>query len=276
MNVMRNIIVFSAIFLTTIILVVLGFIYAKTEEEKINWLAPIYDVSHQGDLAFVKYNEGKPEIYLKSDDSTRLVLQLSDTMEILDITFVPNNDNGDIIFSVTEGNHKELSSVVYLLDCDTSQTSILFEKDALITEITFDPKNEHKLYYLQANKFESYSPIAQAHPHEFDIYDFNVETEEHVQHTTLNKYSMSSLQVSDTKDAVYVQMDDDVDAHTAEEIFDVKERIFEIPLNDEKEMSVLTDPSRTIPVYDFAILPDDDAIVFQSISNFAAGDTYEY
>lgn len=274
MSVNKNTIIFSTIVLVTAMLIAVGLLFAKSDEEKINWLAEAYDVSEQGDIAFVKYNEGKPELYIKSADKIQLVAQLLDTKEITDLAFSPKGK--ELFYVEIEREKGKLHSKVNSVHIQSLETKHIFEDESIITEIEFDPKNEEKIYYLKAKTFENYSPIARAYPHEYDIYHFNLQTKEHVQHTDLNKYSMTSLQVSDVEDVVYVQMDDDLTADTPEDIFETKQRIFSIALAEEAGITVLTDPKRRVDVYDFALVPGEKAIVFQSISNYDAGGTFEY
>src|SRR5699024_3154524 len=159
---------------------------------------------------------------------------------------------------------------------DTFEMELLFQLDGLVTEIQFDPKDEQKLYYLLAATNESYSPIAKAHPHDFDIYHVDLSTKKHFMHTNLKQYSMRSLQVSAEKEAIYVQMDDESQDEFDEGYGESKQRIFELPLEPTEEMIVLSDVEREADVFDFSLVEGEEAIVFQSIANYNSGDIFEY
>lgn len=274
MNRLLKVLLFSIIFLTTALLIVLGIIFSKTEEEKINWLAEAYDVSETGDLVFVKYNEGVAEIYRNTDSHVEFIVSLQVEKELLDITFAPSGN--ELVFSTTDWEYERLVSDVQSLNLDTFEMETLFQLDGLVTEIQFDPKDSQKLYYLMAATNESYSPIAKAHPHDFDIYHVDLNTKKHFIHTNLKQYSMSSLQVSAEKEAIYVQMDDMSQVDTGEDYTEIKQRIFELPLESTEEMVALSDIERDVDIFDFSFLDGEKAIVFQSIANFNSGDIFEY
>lgn len=270
----RNSIIFSSIAVVTAMLIVFGFVFEKSEVEKINWLADAFDVSHTGDLAFIKYNMGIAEMYIKSEDEVQFIVSLSEEKEVVDLKYTP--DGKAIVLSTASWESDDLDSEVSLFHLDTFEWEELFDVEALITELQFDPKDANKLYYLMARTFESYSPIAREYPHGFDIFHVDLATKEHFTHSDLQKYSMASLQVSKEKEALYVQMDDDFFAETADEIFESKQRVFELQFGSTDGFTVITDPEREVDVYDFALIPGEPAMVFQSVANYGAGGTFEY
>src|SRR5690625_756144 len=71
-------------------------------------------------------------------------------------------------------------------------------------------------------------------------------------------------------------MIDDEDADSADEIFDAKQKIFQIPLDHPNELTIISDENREAEIYDFTLLPRDKGIIFQSASNYAADDTFKY
>src|SRR5699024_2548975 len=222
-------------------------VFSKTEEEKVNWLAEAYDVSEAGDLVFVKYNKGVAEIYQNTDGKVEFIVSLQAEKELLDITFTPSGS--ELVFSTTDWEYERLVSDVQSINLDTFEMELLFQLDGLVTEIQFDPKDEQKLYYLLAATNESYSPIAKAHPHDFDIYHVDLSTKKHFMHTNLKQYSMRSLQVSAEKEAIYVQMDDESQDEFDEGYGESKQRIFELPLEPTEEMIVLSDVEREADVF---------------------------
>ncbi|HZW68742.1 MAG TPA: hypothetical protein VFF20_09075 [Pseudogracilibacillus sp.] len=274
MSRLRKVLIFSSIALTTAVLLVLGMVFSKTEEEKVNWLAEAYDVSEAGDLVFVKYNKGVAEIYQNTDGKVEFIVSLQAEKELLDITFTPSGS--ELVFSTTDWEYERLVSDVQSINLDTFEMELLFQLDGLVTEIQFDPKDEQKLYYLLAATNESYSPIAKAHPHDFDIYHVDLSTKKHFMHTNLKQYSMRSLQVSAEKEAIYVQMDDESQDEFDEGYGESKQRIFELPLEPTEEMIVLSDVEREADVFDFSLVEGEEAIVFQSIANYNSGDIFEY
>lgn len=240
-----------------------------------NGLTEIFDVSPDGMIAYVAYHEGQQHIVLKTEREEQLALDVNKEKVILDIAFSP--DGSSLVYAITGKDiESELLSTVNVLDIDSLSDESLFQKDGIIAEVAFDPKDENQLFYLKADTYENYSPIARANPHDFDIYSYYLPKETHTEITNFEKYSMNSLQVSSEEEAVYIQMFDDALAETAEDIFDAQQKIFKVPLESPETLSVISDPKKEIDIYDFAMLPDEEKIVYQSISNAKSGGTFQY
>ncbi|MBO1001356.1 TolB family protein [Pseudogracilibacillus auburnensis] len=275
MNKKIIILIFSSIGLITSFLVIIGILFNKTEDEKINGLTEVYDVSVNGVIAYVSHSKGHPELYIKTEQEEKLALKLDVDQIITDMAFSPNGTT--LAYSISDEEVEDgLESSVQLLDIRSLDSKNLFQKATYITELAFDPKDENKLFYLSAETYENYSPIARAYPHDIDVFSYHLSEDIHIQHTEMASYSINSLQVSPTEDVVYVQMDDVADDATAEEIFEMKQQIFQIPLDKPEQFSVISDNDRDIDIYDFALVPNKEAMVFQSVSNASAGGTFQY
>src|SRR5699024_6976665 len=64
-----------------------------------------------------------------------------------------------------------------------------------VTEGAFSPDGK-SLYFLKADVYKNYSPIASERPHDFDIFRMDLESGETEQITDRKAYSMSSLEVT--------------------------------------------------------------------------------
>jgi len=162
-----------------------------------------------------------------------------------------------------------------LLTIETLEQKRLFGDRGLITEISFDPKDADRLFYVRAETYENYLPIASAYPHEFDLFSYCISDGEKTRHTELEQYSMRSLNVSRIDNAVFVQMDDDADVKTAEDIFETKQRIFRISTEQSEDISVISKQDRIIDIYDFAIVPNKNEVIFQSVSTTNKSSAHE-
>lgn len=270
------VILLSITFVTSI-LIVLGVVFNQKEDEKQQGLTEVFDASPDGTFAYVVYDKGKAGIYLQNDKEVfdNPVLQLNTDQTILDIDF--SADGLSLAFVVTDKEvTATLKSTVHLLTLASLEAKELFTDDGLITELDFDPKDQDILFYLRAGTFENYSPIASARPHDFDLYSYQISSNEHSQWTALLKYSMASLNVSSTTPFAFVQMFDDEYVETADDVFEAKQRIFQIPLDSSSDISVISQIDRDKDIYDFAIVPDKDEIVFQSVSKTGEQGIYEY
>lgn len=258
----------------TIALVFIGFMFNKTENEKQNGLSNQYDVSPKNTIAYVGYIEGKPRLFLHKGEESVAAVEYDENTQVLDPTF---KEDGTILAYITTNKDKEteLKSTVHFLDLSTSEVSQIFTDDSTITEVEFNPNGE-SLFYLRAGTYENYSPITGKRPHDFDVYEFNLTDKSLEQKTNLSQYSIHSLHVSADGERVFLQRDDDSSVETAEDSFNVKQRIFEIPLEQPEQMSVISEPDREVDVFSFTITPTEEEIIFQSISNPDDGGIYEY
>lgn len=274
MNKRKITLIFATIATVTVGLVIFGFVFKKTEEEKMNGLTEMFDISNDGTIAYVSYDKGEQQITITNgDEISNYYIYGKKTIQ--DIAFSPNGTT--LIYSVSPNDvETDLLSSVNALDVETLEETNLFQKTGLITEVAFDPKNGDQLFYLKAETFENYSPIARANPHDFDIFSYNITEEKHTQYTNLKQYSMDSLQVSPSDETVYIQMFDDAHAETAEDIFEAHLRIFKVPLDDPEGLTVISEPNKDIDIYDFVFLPVQDKIIYQSVSNANAGGTFQY
>ena len=264
------------LFCLTIALVVLGIFFNKTENEKQNGLSNDYDVSSQNAIAYVVYKEGKPQLFLRNEGESMatVVVEYDKETMILDPTF---SKDGSILAYITTNKDKEteLISAIHFYNMEKKEISDVFTDPSTITEIEFKPDGS-SLLYLSAGTYENYSPITGKRPHDFDVYELNLNEKSHVRKTNLQQYSIYSLNVAPSGDRVYLGRDDDSDIKTAEDSFQVKQRIFAIPLNHPEEMFVISDPDREVSIYSFTITPNGNELIFQSISNPDEGDIFEY
>ncbi|WP_077212773.1 TolB family protein [Bacillus dakarensis] len=258
----------------TIALVLIGLRFNKTENEKQNGLSNQYDVSPENTIAYVAYEEGKPQLFLHDGKEAAAAVEYDDNTLILDPTF---KEDGTILAYITTNKDKEteLISTVHFLDLSTKEVSQVFTDASTITEIEFNPKGE-SLLFLRAGTYENYSPITGKRPHDFDVYEYDLTDQSLEQKTNLSQYSIHSLHVSADGERVFLQRDDDSSVETAEDSFNVKQRIFEIPIEKPEQMSVISDPDREVDVFSFTITPSEEEIIFQSISNPDDGGTFKY
>lgn len=263
----------TGIAILTIVLIAVGLIFQQSDAEKRGGLSDVYDVDHNDRIGFVRYEEGKPGIYLKTDAEEKQLQQLEDTTTIADISFTP--DDSKLLYSIIDEAAQQTE--VHLLDVDTAESAlILSEDDALITELAFHPGDTDVFYYLRAATFENYSPIASARPHDFDLYRYDIEEEKEERLTNLTTYSMESLQLADDGETAYIQMFEYNDEETAEETFEAKQRVFEIPLDEPEQHTMINVPEDTEDIYDFAMFPGEETLIYQAVSNMEAGGTFEY
>lgn len=269
--------IFIPISFITIGLVVAGLVYQKSDLEKRQGVTDIFDISADGTIAFVAYEDGKAGIYLKEAEENveTPIVQLNIESTIRDIAFSPDGDSISYVVA-NKDVQANLESAVRSLSLQTGEDEELFTKSTLITEIAFNPQDARTLFYLNAGTFENYSPIASAHPHDFDLFSYNFTDQSHHRYTNLLKYSIGSLNISSSGTTAFVQMPDDEYAETAEDLFETKQKVFRIPLDSPEELSVVSDLRRGHDIYDFVIIGDRHEMIFQSVSKTGSNGIFEY
>lgn len=266
----------TIVVIITAILIAIGLLFGKGENEKRNGLSGDFDISLQETIAYVNYSDGKPEIYLYNPEQSleMKALELENDKLILDPSF--SNDGSTLAYiSMNKDPDEELASTVHQYDLETKEDRELFSVPSAITEIEFSPKGK-SLFYLQAGVFKNYSPIASKRPHDFDLHEYKFADNKQIKYTNLKKYSMDSLKIAQDGKSVFVQMPDDADVETAEDSFELNQRIFQIPLDQPTNLKVVSDPDRKTDIYDFTVLPNKKEFIFQSVSNPDSGDTFQY
>lgn len=266
--------VYGLIGLVTGVLIVMGVVFHKEDNEKQQGLTGVYDVSADGIIAHVEFEDGKAGLYF-SDKNEQPAVQLPVDQAIVDISF--SEDGNTLAYIVSD---KELDSAsgsaVRLLDVKSRTDQLAFTVPDLITEVVFDPKDSNRLFYLRAGVYTNYSPIVGKRPHDFDVHSYHLAEGTQTKYTNLKKYHMQSLQVSATDETVFVQMDDDEEVETAEDAFAPKQRIFQIPLAAPDEKTVISNPAGQEDVFDFLVLPERDELIYQAVSGTGANGIFEY
>jgi len=261
----------------TFSLVVIGLIFDKKEFEKQQGRTAIYDISPDGTIAYVFYNEGHPGIYLHNETANprEPLVELNIDRDIVDLSF--SADGKMLAYSSSYKNKREeLKSTIHVVYMDTNTEHELLAENTLITEVEYHPTNPDFIYYLKAGTFENYSPIASARPHDFDLFSYQFSNGETKQYTNLKKYMMESLRISAHENIAYVTMDDDEHVQTAEDVFETHQRIFSIDLNEPNAIVVASDESSDRDIYDFAVSPDALMFIYQTVANTGESGIFQY
>ncbi|MBM7714845.1 DUF5711 family protein [Siminovitchia sp. FSL H7-0308] len=266
----------TIVIILTLALIVIGLLFGKDEKEKQNGLSGDFDISKQGTIAYVHYLQGKPEIHLYNPEQSLKMkaLELENDQIIVDPSF--SNDGSTLVYiAANKDSDEKLASTVYQYDLEKKEVKELFSVQSAITEIEFSPTGT-SLFYLQAEVFKNYSPIASKRPHDFDLHEYRFADKKQMKHTNLKKYSMESLTIAQDGKSVFVQMPDDEDVNTAEGSFESFQRIFQIPLDQPTNLKVVSNPERKNDIYDFTVVPNKNEFIFQSVSNPDTGETFQY
>src|SRR5690625_235624 len=139
MNKKKVILLYGAIGMITIIFITIGLIFKKTDLEKLNGLTDIYDISSEGDIAYVSYDKGKSGIYLKSKNGDGLLTEYNEEKIIEDISFV--QDENLLVYSLID---RELDSdnvsSIHVLDITNGANRKLHESNGIITEVVAEDR----------------------------------------------------------------------------------------------------------------------------------------
>lgn len=263
------------ILLMTIVSLVLGLKFGKTEHEKLEGLSGVYDVSNQGHIAYIVYENGKPGIFLQHDAQIfkNPVFELDVDQDISDLSFSPDGlslayivDNKDRQVGVGPG------SLILLMDIQTFKQKRLFQQKGLVTEIVFDPKDSDLLFFVAGESIENESNM-NVRSFQYDLFGHRISMEETIRYTELNQDMMHSLNVSASDHTVFVNMYDS-DARMMEH--KAKQGIFHIPIEDPENMSIVSKLNHLIDSSDFVVVPEENGAIFQSTSVTNKEGIYEY
>lgn len=258
---------------STVGLSVIGLLLKEDENQKQTGLTDIYDVSLNGDISYVVYEKGSAKLFEKGKEQP--LLQLPVDKYITDLAY--SNDGKQLVFAVSDKNLEEnIGSELHALQLDSLKEEIIFSVKGLITEVVFDPKHPDLLFYLQADTYTNYSPIASKRPHDLDVHSYNLRERVRTKHTEMKNYDMASLQVSAQRNSVFVQMNDDLDVGTAEDLFATSQKVYEIPLDNPNGKLIISSPVQTNDIYDFTIFPERQEIIYQAVAGTGANGIFEY
>ncbi|GGH87135.1 TolB protein [Pullulanibacillus pueri] len=256
---------FLGFLVVLLVLIALGFRFNKTEEEKqvafsATNLAEAFTVSENGTIAYLTHGGGKSTLHFYNPNSNLTDPKLTFSSEITDLTF--SQDGSKLAYvSVEEMTNKKQRSIVRLYDLNSKKDTQLFSDPRIVREVAFSP-DAHTLFFLGGSSFTHYSPITGDRPHDYDLYQYTIQTKKLRQVTHQKAYEMDSLVVSGDGKSVYVEMSEE--ANTPEEIFAAKQRIFRLPLDNPEQKEKIPVPSAQGDIYDFAIAPSEQTFIYQS------------
>lgn len=91
------------------------------------------------------------------------------------------------------------------------------------------------------------------------------------------EYDMSDIAISGYDDALYVTMfADEQEAETAEEMFDIKQSLFMMPLDAPGELTKIEPHDWNEELYGLAVSPDGKKLALTTITNANEGGTFQY
>lgn len=166
-------------------------------------------------------------------------------------------DGKKILYLSEPQNTESPESAIYLVDVDGTNSKCLTPEKENITEAIFSPDGNN-VYFLSAGSYGHYSPIAQSHPHDFDIYSVDITGNNSKQLTTLKAYMMSDLTVSkDGNNLFFVQVGD-------------QNTLFTMPVTGKAEPVSLASG-----FWDASVSPDIKEIAFTQMKQGNGGYTYD-
>lgn len=184
-------------------------------------------------------------------------------------------DGEKIIYISTPKDREQQKSALYSINADGSGNRQLYAVDALITEVIFAPDGQ-SIYYLRADTFTNYSPIARRDAHDFDVYSLSLAGGEPKRITNMKDYMLEALSISPDGKELYVTRGDDQHVTKPEDTFTVKNKVFRIPLSNPNDRMAITLSGITEDVYDAAFSKDGRWMVFNSIANTGANGNFQY
>lgn len=188
------------------ILIFLLYISCKNDSKNVDSITS-FDVSADGN--FIVYSfayTNKISIYKANIDGSDIQLLASDQ----DYSFFSPKitPDGKTVFFIGT-NKKNAISSIWQVHKDRAPQKI-FEDVGFISDVIFS-RNCDSLFYIKANEYSSYSPIAPKANHNFDIYSIDIDNPKSKKISTLNAYSLSDLNGVDENKIIISQRGSDAE-----------------------------------------------------------------
>ncbi|MCM3760753.1 hypothetical protein M3212_08125 [Alkalihalobacillus oceani] len=266
-----------AVLIGIVVLWSVGESYRPAGANEFTGLQEGFDVSYDETQLLYRYAvNGQVGLYLADHNGVggKLLVTESENERISSPVFSPNGT--DIVYVSTVQQGAGWKSSLVKLDTVSGERETIYESGELLTRLSFGG-DDSVVYALKAATFENYSPIAQQRPHEFDIFAIPLDGSEMRRLTERLEYDMSDMAVSVSDDALYVTMfADEQAAETAEEMFDIKQSLFMMPLEVPGELTKIEPRYWNEELYGLAVSPDGKKLALTTITNADEGGTFQY
>lgn len=217
-------------------------------------------------LVFSYYHDGDAALYTVPTDGgeATLIAQPEEGASYVNPVFSPD---GNMIAFIKQWQEEDQPyGELMLMGAHSGEKRALTSGYNLITEAVFSPDGG-SLYFLQAGIFQNYSEIARERPHDFDIYNIDLSTNETEQITNKAAYDMSSLDVTPNGKALMYRSYEDSD------------RIIFLSLENNRETA-------PVPIFEVAsdapilsspaLSPDGEQVAFTDVATLDENGTFVY
>ena len=172
-----------------------------------------------------------------------------------DPVFSPDGKKILYLFKVQDAENTQ--GTLCLMDVNGANPQVFSPETGNVTDAAFSPDGQ-TLYYLSAGSYGHYSPIAQSHPHEFDVHSIDIAGKALKQWTHLKAYGMSDLSVSNDGKTLYFV------------VLAESNTLMAMPLTEgAMPVSLLSD------IWDAKVSPDQKEVVFTKMKMGFGGLKYE-
>ncbi|MDQ0215877.1 TolB protein [Oikeobacillus pervagus] len=231
-----------------------------------------FDLSN-GDQSIVYVVTQKDQSFLKIVDvkgEKTKEIYVEDQAEMVSPIF--SNDGKSVYAVLQSKNDEKQESRIIEVTIENGTVQERYKTKGMITEIVLSPKGG-QLFFLGADVFKNYSPIASKRPHDFKIYELSLENNKAKALTKKNEYDMSSLFISEDGNTLYVSMVEEMDKKDS---FEIHDKIYRYPLNNEGELQKYKGIHSDRDIYSFAISPKGKQWVYTSVANPDTKGNFEY
>ncbi|SFE18085.1 TolB protein [Lentibacillus persicus] len=175
-------------------------------------------------------------------------------------------DGESIAFIEQWESEERQYSQLRIFDRNSQTVKQRINTSGYVTEGAFSPDGK-SLYFLKADVYKNYSPIASERPHDFDIFRMDLESGKTERITDQKAYDMSSLEVTSSGDKLMYKT------------YQSNDQLVFLSLKDNSK-------ERMVPVGDFAsgtpvissptLSPDGKSIVFSDVAAKDENGTFVY
>ncbi|TSB46122.1 hypothetical protein [Alkalicoccobacillus porphyridii] len=266
-----------------LLVVTLGlFIWGANVESSIDSAPELRGEFAQGNdgmYVFTAEVNGIDALYIRNEGADVSQIAVAEDDTVLHSPVVTNRNsviyiqNNYGLIDQFQAENITVSSVIEV-DLSTMEANVLVEGNAAILEVV-SSKVSDQIYLIGSAGLSDPERNSEEPPNQFDLYSFNIDNEELNNLTDIGTYSMMSLVLDDSEEHALVIMPDDYNNTTQESMFEATETVYDIGLNDESEIEVVTDSEDEMLIADVICLPNDQ-LLLQSVINKDEDGNYIY
>ncbi|WP_130860116.1 hypothetical protein [Gracilibacillus phocaeensis] len=272
-------ITFSIILVITAGLTVTGILYNAKINAQPSFTGE-YDINHNQPLYVMKADETEI-LYLQGENGgVHKLYEADENLKIMSPVFTGESE---VSFILTDGppeappgeqEFQLVHSNVLTYDVEEEELTTNLEARGYITNLLYDQAEQHMIVSgvhvsTEGEPEPGFISFASA------LYTLTKDGNFEKIHD-FDAYEPGSLQITENGEKLYMILPDDFEDVSPDSMFEATERIYEMAIDQPKEMTVVSQPDNQVPISEFVLLEQENKLLYQTIMNFNEGENYLY